>query len=235
MPTSADDFAPPANNALLKSIQKGAKLKKAITNDKSAPLIESKGGASSSGGNDKLPSVDAVKQKLGGMFGGMPALGSVQLKPVNRGSAKKEESRPAPVNPPPLRSNPPTLPMIKPVQPPRISAAGSPETAVKRPPIPVMRPKPPRPDVSDSIDSKTTKDEWTFELQLPGPKKSTGRDFSYPSKPTASSSSPDKAAIKERKREIEKLREEMRRAASKEDFALAQELKHKITELEGAQ
>ena len=248
MPPTIDDVAPLANNALLKSIQKGAKLKKAITNDKSAPVIDSKGSASTPGGGDKQPSIDTVKQKLGGMFGGMPALGSIQLKPVNRGSTGREEPRPAIANPPPptkplLRSNPPTLPVTRPVQtqeapvvrpPLRAVTTGSPESVTKKPPIPATRPKPSRSVISERIDSKTTEDGWTFELQLPGPKKATGRTFSYSSKHVASSS-PDKTALKERKKEIEKLREEMKRAASKEDFALAQELKYRITELEGAQ
>lgn len=238
MPPATDDFAPPANSSLLKSIQKGAKLKKAITNDKSAPILDSKNNASTSSGGDKQPSIDSVKQKLGGMFGGMPALGAVQLRPVNRGCTKREEPKPTIANPPP-----PTLPVTKPSRaqeapvpgpPPRAVVASSLESMGRKLPVPDTRPKPSQSAIPERTDTKVVEDGWTFKVQLPSPKKATGRTFSYPSKPAASSS-PDKAALKERKKEIEKLREEMRKAASREDFALAQELKHRIVELAGAQ
>lgn len=87
-------FSPPkggpdTRSALLSSIQKGAKLKKTVTNDKSAPIIGKasnlnsptnnvdSGGGSRGGGNS---SANGAAMGLGGLFaGGMP-----KLKPTGR-------------------------------------------------------------------------------------------------------------------------------------------------------
>lgn len=90
-------------NALLLSIQKGAKLKKAVTNDKSGPAIAGRvaggaggannGGSSTSssgerragvpgGGGGGGPMSNGGGPKLAGIFGGMSEM--PKLKPVNR-------------------------------------------------------------------------------------------------------------------------------------------------------
>lgn len=78
---------PPANGALLSSIQKGTKLKKTTTNDRSAPKIGnvvSSSGSGGSGGNANAHSTGTTgttantgPPALGGLFaGGMPKLRS---------------------------------------------------------------------------------------------------------------------------------------------------------------
>jgi WAS/WASL-interacting protein len=87
MPPKADS----GRNALLASIQQGKKLKKAVTNDRSAPTIDkpknsdfssgpspsSGGGGGGGGGGSPAPSMGAGGGGLGGLFaGGMPKLKS---------------------------------------------------------------------------------------------------------------------------------------------------------------
>lgn len=87
---------PDTRSALLQSIQKGTKLKKTVTNDKSAPVIAGKtsnsngtsttnnisrsikSNANSTGGGNNGLSNDAPK--LGGIFGGLSSM--PKLKPV---------------------------------------------------------------------------------------------------------------------------------------------------------
>ncbi|KAG8229483.1 hypothetical protein J437_LFUL010057, partial [Ladona fulva] len=74
---------------LLQSIRQGAKLKKAVTNDRSAPLVSGKGSTSASStlsknssnnGNNEIKSNGVPAGGLGGLFaGGMP-----KLKPTGR-------------------------------------------------------------------------------------------------------------------------------------------------------
>jgi WAS/WASL-interacting protein len=72
-----------ASSELLKQIQGGAKLKKAVTNDRSAPVVEGpkggSGGAGLSGHNARAPAISSAggagPPQLGGLFaGGMPKL-----------------------------------------------------------------------------------------------------------------------------------------------------------------
>lgn len=97
-----------SRNALLMSIQKGAKLKKTVTNDKSGPAIAGKvaGSGSSNGGNSSsgerraggpgggggggigagpTSNGSGGGPKLAGIFGGMSEM--PKLKPVNRGES----------------------------------------------------------------------------------------------------------------------------------------------------
>jgi WAS/WASL-interacting protein len=73
-----------ASSELLKQIQAGKKLKKATTSDRSAPIIDSKGGGggTSGGAGRSAPTIASVGSagppQLGGLFsGGIP-----KLKPV---------------------------------------------------------------------------------------------------------------------------------------------------------
>lgn len=75
-------------SALLQSIQKGAKLKKTVTVDKSGPAISGKVASSSSTANRSPPSIGGASNnnvgngmpKLGGIFEGMSTM--PKLKPV---------------------------------------------------------------------------------------------------------------------------------------------------------
>ncbi|CAG8578369.1 3394_t:CDS:2 [Acaulospora morrowiae] len=75
---------PPSNsrNALLSDIQKGRKLKKTVTNDRSAPVIDAKSSASGSSGDSRgrptgNTGVANVSLGIGGLFaGGVPKLKS---------------------------------------------------------------------------------------------------------------------------------------------------------------
>lgn len=94
-------------NALLQSIQMGAKLKKTVTNDKSGPAIagrvtgsgssvnQSSSSHSNSNSNGERRAAPGApgsaggggqKQQLGGIFGGMSEM--PKLKPVNRGGGE---------------------------------------------------------------------------------------------------------------------------------------------------
>lgn len=75
-----------ASSELLKQIQAGKKLKKAVTNDRSAPLVDAPkggGGVASGGARQNATAIAPVGNaagppQLGGLFaGGMP-----KLKPV---------------------------------------------------------------------------------------------------------------------------------------------------------
>lgn len=97
-------------NALLQSIQKGTKLKKTVTVDKSGPLIQGKVSGSSAGSTGAnrgpavtTPSSDSASsngQKLGGIFEGLSSM--PKLKPVgSRGAqspATTSNKSPSPEN-----------------------------------------------------------------------------------------------------------------------------------------
>ncbi|KAF8558757.1 hypothetical protein OG21DRAFT_1595063 [Imleria badia] len=148
-----------ASSELLKQIQAGRKLKKAETNDRSAPLVDSKPGGAGAGAGPRAPtSAPALPSgggppQLGSLFaGGMP-----RLKPAGQGSLAKPPPlgkppavpgrsvpSPAPSAPPPSRATPPkpSTPAPPPPSAPTLPTRAAPALPSRAPAIPTRAPPP---------------------------------------------------------------------------------------------
>ncbi|XP_051566774.1 WAS/WASL-interacting protein family member 1-like isoform X3 [Myxocyprinus asiaticus] len=152
-------------NALLSDISKGTRLKKAVTIDRSAPVLEKPKGSGGGGGG---VGGGGAPGGLGGLFqGGMPRLRSPGSKDSNVRAPMPPTGRrfPAPSNsagsrppvippgrPSPVRAGPPPVPLSKhssPSGPPPLPGGGRPPSssfAVQPPTQPGRRPSlPPTP------------------------------------------------------------------------------------------
>ncbi|KAJ8255394.1 hypothetical protein GJAV_G00204380 [Gymnothorax javanicus] len=131
-------------SALLSDISKGAKLKKAVTNDRSAPVLDKpKGGGGGGGGGEGGGGFGGgAPGGLGGLFqGGMPKLRSAG----NRDSSDSGSTKP-PLLPPGARSSGPKPSAGGMGGPPRLPGA-PPVPRGGAPDLPKSRATPPRPDV----------------------------------------------------------------------------------------
>ncbi len=142
------------NNALLDQIAKGAKLKKAVTNDRSAPAVVVSKGPAGGGGAP--------------MGGGMPGMGGMPLpfRP-NPAALKPSTSQSSGAPPPPAAGN--AMPRPPPMIPPTMPAL--------RPTIPSL----PKAASSSNINmgsagslrrtSNASDNRWTFNTNLPPPRR----------------------------------------------------------------
>ena len=168
------DAAQPS--ALLKSIQKGARLRKVETIDKSAPVIEDKSSKSTSSRSivENRPNISAGP----GLFaGGMP-----KLKPAQ---SQARPAIPLPMNSSQPAPSAPYVPATSFYQPhvPAPQAAAAPEPPkrqAKAPPIPAGRPPKPAVSRDEEFDGR-----WTWRIDIPLPRLFNAAESRRASKPPA--------------------------------------------------
>ncbi|KAF7352757.1 hypothetical protein MVEN_01242000 [Mycena venus] len=149
-----------ASSELLAQIQAGKRLKKATTNDRSAPIVEAPKGSIGGGGGPP---------QLGGLFaGGMP-----KLKPAGQNnnlarpptigkppSVPKREVPTPSAPPPPSRAAPPPAAPAAPAPPSRPAPAPAPPTRAVPPPVRAV--PPPAPPCSSPSQSCCTKFAFAY-------------------------------------------------------------------------
>lgn len=244
----------PNKSALLKSIEKGTKLKKTVTNDRSAPLVGSQANKAASNSESRTNSpasnganvAAAASAAVAGMGAGLFANGFPKLRSVGgtASSAAKETIAPKQVESVKPAVNEPS-PIVKPakVTPPKVAHTNT--AAAKPPPLPKKAPKQTfgedggdsTTSITRAMASTTIKQErWKFpsENTLPAPRKFTGCKKVYLSAQESSDSgakSGDELSMDDLNDFISSLNNKLNAAVNDENFEECVRIKGKLKRL----